>query len=422
MHTLYVHSGGHLQIQHRDYFEYGSGNPSAYAIKNHQNIIMAIERDPTLRDRIAVVTPTLQFGGIASNYAASLSRTVLGTGLVAADHTRMRQWNEFGLPFEPEPFALDGAPSDAAIVGKGLARVLGLCTLLPPNECAAQSAAAPNGNDRDLPEDVAQLLGRDDLAGKRSSAALDTPTIEVLASSARGAPNVVSVQVMRAELQGFKELDEVFLVLQLQRAQQLLYGRDAALVTSIIVQLRRSEDLAEAAERIEHVLESLGTSEPLRILDFRQLNPFFVQTVQMFNAIFGFIFALIGAIVLFTVSNTMNTAVLERTVEIGTVRALGLRQAGVRRLFLVEGSMLGVVGAVCGALLAIVLSLIVNRMGITWIPPGSSEPLPLLLVVWGETTMIAGTTLGLIAIAAASAWWPAYRASRLKIVDALRHA
>ncbi|MCW2314443.1 hypothetical protein [Rhodoferax antarcticus] len=38
-----------------------------------------------------------------------------------------------------------------------------------------------------------------------------------------------------------------------------------------------------------------------------------------------------------------------------------------------------------------------------------------------ETRMIIGTTLGLILIATLSAWWPAYRASNLKIVDALRH-
>ncbi|MCW2314448.1 FtsX-like permease family protein [Rhodoferax antarcticus] len=69
----------------------------------------------------------------------------------------------------------------------------------------------------------------------------------------------------------------------------------------------------------------------------------------MFNTIFGFVFLLIGGIVLFTVSNTMNTAVIERTVEIGTLRATGLRRSGIRRLFVTEGAILGVVGAVLGA-------------------------------------------------------------------------
>jgi putative ABC transport system permease protein len=64
---------------------------------------------------------------------------------------------------------------------------------------------------------------------------------------------------------------------------------------------------------------------------------------------------------------------------------------------------------------------LVNSMGLTWWPPGNVDPLPLTLTVWGETKMIIGTTLGLMVIAVISAWWPAYRAAQLSVVDALRH-
>ena len=141
----------------------------------------------------------------------------------------------------------------------------------------------------------------------------------------------------------------------------------------------------------------------------------------MFDTIFGFIFVLIGAIVLFTVSNTMNTAVVERTVEIGTLRAIGLRRAGIRQLFVTEGALLGLSGAILGVVLALTLAAIVNQAGLTWLPPGNVEPLPLLLLVSGQSTMIIGTTIGLIAIAVLSAWWPAYRAAQLNVVEALRH-
>jgi putative ABC transport system permease protein len=169
------------------------------------------------------------------------------------------------------------------------------------------------------------------------------------------------------------------------------------------------------------MLATFSASQPLAVLDFRTLYPFYVQTVQLFDTIFGFIFSLIGAIVLFTVSNTMNTAVVERTVEIGTLRAIGLRRAGIRRLFVIEGGLLGLCGTVLGVVLALVFSAIVNQMGLTWSPPGGVEPLPLTLRVWGETGMIFGTTVGLIGIAILSAWWPAYRAAQLDVVDALRH-
>jgi putative ABC transport system permease protein len=159
----------------------------------------------------------------------------------------------------------------------------------------------------------------------------------------------------------------------------------------------------------------------LAVLDFQTLNPFYVQTIQLFDTIFGFIFALIGAIVLFTVGNTMNTAVVERTVEIGTLRAIGLRRAGIRNLFVSEGALLGLAGGVLGVALALTLATVSNSLGFTWTPPGSAVPLPLTLTVWGETKMIAGTSAALICIAVVSAWWPSYRAARLNVVDALRH-
>jgi len=68
-----------------------------------------------------------------------------------------------------------------------------------------------------------------------------------------------------------------------------------------------------------------------------------------------------------------------------------------------------------------VLSVVINNLGFTWLPPASVAPLPFTVVVWGQNAMIFGTTVGLIVIATLSAWWPAYRAARLDVVDALRH-
>ena len=118
----------------------------------------------------------------------------------------------------------------------------------------------------------------------------------------------------------------------------------------------------------------------------------------MFDTIFGFVFVLIGGIVLFTVSNTMNTTVVERTVEIGTLRAIGLRRAGIRRLFVTEGALLGVCGAVLGLVLALLLAASsTSRHAL--VATGQCRARALPVNVWGETRMIVGTTLGLICIA-----------------------
>ena len=417
MKTGYVRNGGHLQIQHQDFYLYGSGNPTAYGISDYAKLMASIQADTSLKGMVAVVTPTLQFGGVAGNFAAGVSRTVIGTGFVAVDVNRMRQWNEFNLPLIPLRFVLEGSAPDAAVVGTGVARVLRLCDALGIADCPGP-VVEPKASGKALPADIAALALAETPAADESK---NDGRIELLAGHANGTPNVASLQVLQAERQGFKEFDEVAVILQLAQAQKLVYGRSPPRATSIMVQLEKSDRIVEAATRLKALMASVAPQQALAVLDFETLNPFYVQTVKLFDTIFGFIFVLIGAIVLFTVSNTMNTAVVERTVEIGTLRAVGLRQAGIRRLFVTEGFLLGLVGAVSGAILAIALAFVVNQLGLTWLPPGSSEPLPLLLRVWGENQMIASTTLGLVVIAVASAWWPAYRAARLNVVDALRH-
>jgi putative ABC transport system permease protein len=130
---------------------------------------------------------------------------------------------------------------------------------------------------------------------------------------------------------------------------------------------------------------------------------------------------LIGAIVLFSVGNTMSMAIVERTTEIGTLRAIGLRRVGVRTLFVAEALMLGCIGAVLGVLISLAIAWGVNQAGLTWLPPGRVEPVALNLRVWGEPWLIFGTALALIKVATVSAWWPARRAAKMNIVDALRH-
>ena len=420
--TTYVRGGGHLQVQHRDFLLFGNGNPTAYGIADYGRIIQAIRDDEVLRPMIKVVTPTLQFGGIAGNYDAGVSRTVMGEGFVPEDMNLMRQWDEFGTGQEAMAYALMGAPADSAILGVGVARVLLLCQALAVPNCTNPEVEVKPVAGKALPADIAALTGIEQAAVNRTGRPVGKARIELLASHGRGSPNVAALNVVAAEDQGFKELDDVAVILQLSQAQKLVYGRAAPRATSVMVQLNKTAHVGVAADRVRSVLEKAAPGKPLVVLDFEALNPFYTQTQQLFDTIFTFIFVLIGGIVLFTVGNTMNAAVVERTIEIGTLRAIGLRQLGIRKIFVTEGLMLGCLGAIVGLAAALLVAYAINASHLTWLPPGSSERLPLTIRVWGETRMLLGTTVGLILIAAASAWWPAWRAAKLKIVDALRHA
>ncbi|MBC7484501.1 MAG: ABC transporter permease [Rhizobacter sp.] len=415
----FVRLTGHLQIQHKDYFRFGSGNPAAYGIASYERIIAAVNQDPVLKPMLAVVTPTLQFGAIAGNFAAGVSRTVFVNGTVVEDQNRMREWNDYGLRRLSRSLSLSGTAPDTAVIGIGVARVLQLCAPLDVPDCVSAATRSETQGPA-LPPDIAALANR----GQAPAAAAPhrgRPRIEILAANSRGAPNVAAVKVLRAEFQGIKELDDAYVGLHLSQAQKLIFGAARPQATAIALQLRHTAQLPAAQERLEELLRTTLKDEPLGIVDYETLNPFYGQTLAMFTAIFGFISVLIGAIVLFTVTNTMSMAVVERTAEIGTLRAIGLRRGGIRAMFVSEGVVLGCFGALLGSVAALGLAWAINQLGLTWTPPGRIEPVPLAVRLAGEHGMMIASAIALVVVAALSAILPAARAARMNIVDALRH-
>lgn len=414
--TGYVRSGGHLQIQHKDYFLYGSGNPAAYGIAEYEHVIDIVKHDPVLATMVTVATPTLQLGGIAGNFSAGASRTVIANGVVVDDQNHLREWNDYGFQGKPKTLSLTGTSPDSVIVGNGVARVLQLCSALHVHSCTAPIESVTHDS-APLPADVAALAVESTAARSHNN----EPHIEMLAATTRGAPNVAELRVVKAEDQGVKELDDIYVGMHLSQAQHLVYGNDAPQATAVVVQLKHTAQIPIAKARLEYLLATALKSQSLEIQVFTMLNPYYGQAMALFGTIFSFISILIGSIVLFTVGNTMSMAVVERTVEIGTLRAMGLRRTGIRRLFITEGVLLGLIGALLGVLMALLLAALINHSGFTWTPPGRVEPVTLNVRVWGEATLIVATAIGLVTVAVLSAWWPARRAAQLNIVEALRH-
>jgi putative ABC transport system permease protein len=186
--------------------------------------------------------------------------------------------------------------------------------------------------------------------------------IDLLAATAGGAPNVVSLDVAGVDPQPVKDLDDNYLAMNLRLAQRLVYGRDTPKVTGIVLQLHRSEDLPAARARLNALIAE--HRYPLEVRDSGELNPFYVQVRQFFSSLFLFIAVIMATIALFAVANTMTMAVMERTSEIGTSRAMGVRRAGIMRQFLAGGAMLGAIGATVRIAAAFVTVLLVNASGL----------------------------------------------------------
>ena len=413
---------GHLTVFREGYFLLGAGNPAAYGIDHYQGVMNLIERDPVVGPMINVITPTQSLVGIAGNFSGEVeaSKTFLGTGLIPSDREKMRQWDEFGASrgYVPDSRMAD-AEASRGLIGVGLARVLGLCTPLKLSGCPPLRPApnSPGVAVASVKQDIADL-GLRDLAGAQT-ASNSMPRIDLLAATAGGAPNVVSLTVSGGEPQGVKELDDNFIAMPLALAQQLVYGRSEHKATGIVLQLRRSEDLPAARTRLKSLFSQNHLA--LDVRDFGELTPFYGQVVQMFSSIFLFIALVMGVIVLFAVINTMTMNVMERTNEIGTIRAMGVRRAGIRAQFTVEGALIGAIGATIGAALAFSIAALVNHAGLTWIPPGNATAVPLKLDVAGRPLLVAAAWLGLALVATLAAILPANRAARLPVVDALRH-
>ncbi|HEV2442972.1 MAG TPA: FtsX-like permease family protein [Steroidobacteraceae bacterium] len=413
---------GHLTVFREGYFLLGAGNPAAYGIDRYRDVIELIERDPTVGPMINVITPTQSLVGIAGNFSGNVeaSKTFLGTGLIPSSRERMRQWDEFGASagYVPDRRMSDEDPSRGEI-GVGLARVLGLCGPLGLHGCPPLPAARPPSGAAAgaASRELTDLAARD--LGAGAQGADPSPQIDLLAATAGGAPNVVQLAVGGAEPQGVKELDDNFVAMPLGLAQQLVYGRSEHKATGIVLQLHRSEDLPAARARLTALFKQKHLD--LEVRDFGELSPFYGQVKNMFSAIFLFIALVMGVIVLFAVVNTMTMNVMERTNEVGTIRALGVRRAGIRSQFTVEGVLIGAIGATVGAALALAVAALVNHAGLTWIPPGNATAVPLRLDVAGRAALVGGAWLGLAIVTTLAALLPANRAARLPVVDALRH-
>ncbi|RQH09984.1 ABC transporter permease [Paraburkholderia dinghuensis] len=414
--TAFVRDIGHLQIQHEDYLRNGMGNPAEYSIRDYQKIMDTIAHDPVLASMTKVSTPVLLVSGIAGKYSTGVAHPALIYGCDEAGRAQLDRWDEYRLGAQLKTRkTLDKNP-DSALIGAGLARLLQLGEFVNDPQYGSSTKQSDKVSES-IPDDIRVLAQ----AAQQARPPDKGTRIELLAASTGGVPNIVRVQVDGVAPQAARELDDSFVGIHLQRAQQLLFGQDTPGVTAIILQLHKTAQLEAARSRLQHVLATSHVGERLAIYDFAQLQPTYGQVLGMFSDLFDFLLALILGIALFTVSNAMGVAVLERTVEIGTLRAVGLKRWDIQRLFLNEGVLLGVIGSVIGVAAALILANVINVSGLTWQPPGVIAPVPLRIAVWGEWWMIARVVGILLAATVFSSWWPARRAANVSVVEALRH-
>jgi putative ABC transport system permease protein len=144
------------------------------------------------------------------------------------------------------------------------------------------------------------------------------------------------------------------------------------------------------------------------LADKKEVSDQVSATFNMFNSIVAIavIVSLLGVI------NTLAMSVLERTREIGVLRALGSSRWHVRRTMLAESLLICAAGALCGVAAGVVI-------GAAWIP-GFAQAMPGLTFHFPGTTAVA-VAIAAIVLGALAAILPARRAARLKVIEALSY-
>jgi len=189
-------------------------------------------------------------------------------------------------------------------------------------------------------------------------------------------------------------------------------------VDQIAIQVEDEKNILEVAERVEKKLrDSRGLTEKTQ--DFKVLTP--DQLLESFGAILiiitGFLLS-VAAISLLVggigIVNTMYTSVLERTKEIGVMKAIGAQNKDIMIVFLIESGLLGLVGAIVGVLLGFGISKSIEYIAINSLNTT-------LLQAAAPAYLVIGCLLFGFLIGAISGTFPAWQASKTNVVDALRY-
>ncbi len=187
----------------------------------------------------------------------------------------------------------------------------------------------------------------------------------------------------------------------------------------IAIRLKNSGNLAEIKAQLSTVLSSNLNKKGMpkyEIHTWEKLSPFY-NIARMIDLMTFFIRIMLISIVLVSVMNVMIMAVFERIKEIGTIAAIGTPPAKILGLFLIEGLSLGVLGAVTGSLLSVVTILILQANPLSF---DFGRQKGLLLTPTIDTSEILIVSLLVIAISTLASLQPAFKASRMEPITAMR--
>ncbi len=364
--TLYTYSAledgaardtGHLTVSTPEFFVKDEETPLQYGLSDGPELAKRLENDI----RVKRVLPRIQLSGLISN--GDKSMIFMGSG------TDLR--------------------GEAAVRGPFL-------NILEGNLGSADAG-------------VPQVLLGNELASSLN--AHPGSGLTLLATTTSGAMNAIDVEVAGVISTGWRDLDKRLVYSHLGTAQRLL---NTDKISSLSVYLDETSQTPE-------LLQELSSQDVRHSYKPWWEQAFYYFSVRaLYNRIFGMLGMIIAALVFFSVANTLSMAVVERTREIGTLRALGALPQEIVAQFVREGSLIGAIGAGLGTVLALALIFGLPFLDLQMPPPpGRSVGYPLQISFSPWLTL--GSFLGIVALCALAACVVSRKAAQKPIVEALGH-
>jgi putative ABC transport system permease protein len=352
---------GHIQLYRAGFSERGNLAPFDHLVPDYAGLRSELLRLP----HVKTVTARLGFSGLVST--GDTTTSFVGTGVQPDSE---RDLSSLAVIVDGKDLA-DRAPRGITL-GLGLARAFGV---KPGDE------------------------------------------LTLLTTTKGGAINALAVTVRGVWESGEKAYDDRFLRVTLPEVQRLLDLENGE-VQSVVLLLDATENTAAVRADLERLIRDRGL--PLEIRTWEDLALRYHQVRELFGRIFAVLTLIVSIMVVFGITNTMTMAIFERTREIGTVMALGTRRRGVVSMFVMEGVALGLLGGIAGVVLGVVLARAITALGIQLPPPpGSTRGFAVQIFVV-PAVLFQAFRLSIVTAALASLY-PAWRAARVDVVEALRH-
>lgn len=356
-------SGGNIQIRAIGYGDSYSPNPML-PLGNGMDVVQAAENQAG----VEAVLRHANTGGLVSNHAGAFPVSIYGIEPEKESPVNPIFQDEFLL----DGRLLEAGDEDVVFIGKGLADAMEV-----------------------------GVGDRITMSGKSVHEEMRKRTMTII--------GIYDINLPLLERQG--------LYISLREAQTLYDLGDS--VTEVIL-------FTEVTGKEAPIVDVLNSSlQGYEITTWRTAIPELSSTVDMKNAVMTTFSAVLLGIAAIGIFNILLMAIYERTREIGLLGAIGLKPRQITFLFLLEGIMIGLVGAVVGTIMGYLINLVLSIYGIDY---GFAVDMVDYMALLGSTiypTFDLNLTLQRAAmvaiISAIAALYPAIEASRREPADALHH-